>query len=138
MRTINELIVHCADTPAGMDIGADEIRRWHTDPEPAGNGWSDIGYHYVIRRNGEVEVGRAVEIVGAHCRGSNFNSLGVCLVGGRGETGGADFNFTRAQMDSLETLYADLQDWFAGIKITGHRDHAGKPCPSFNVTEYFK
>ena len=57
MREINDLIVHCSATYGSQDIGAVEIRRVHVDE----NGWRDIGYHYVIRRNGDIEEGRPVE-----------------------------------------------------------------------------
>ena len=78
MRKINEIILHCSATPASMDIGAKEIRDWHVN----GNHWRDIGYHWVIRRDGTVEKGRPEYQVGAHCLNHNANSIGVCMVGG--------------------------------------------------------
>jgi len=77
--TIQKLIIHCADTPPNMDVGAEEIRRWHVE----GNGWSDIGYHYVIRRCGLIETGRDESTPGAHVRGHNTGSIGVCMVAAR-------------------------------------------------------
>lgn len=105
MRTIDSIIIHCAYTPPGMDIGATEIRRWHVEER----GWKDIGYHYVVRRDGDVEPGRdldgdgdVVEEVGAHAAGHNAHSIGICLVGGRAEDDQApDCNFTPAQWSSL-------------------------------------
>ena len=60
-----------------MDIGAKEIKAWHK-----GKGWKDIGYHYVIRLNGKVELGRPLEKMGSHVVGYNRDSVGVCYVGG--------------------------------------------------------
>ena len=63
LRKKTELIViHCAATKASMDIGASEIKKWHVDD----NGWDDIGYHYIIKRGGLVEVGRPEAFQGAH------------------------------------------------------------------------
>ena len=77
-----------------MDIDAETIRDWHVN----GNGWSDIGYHYVIKRNGLVEAGRPVSISGAHAKGHNADSIGICLVGGMLEDmSKADANFSLAQ-----------------------------------------
>lgn len=86
---IAKIIIHCSDSPDNLDIGVAEIRAWHTAPTPQGRGWRDIGYHYVVRRSGLVEVGRyengdsvleGLEI-GAHVFGQNSDSLGVCWVG---------------------------------------------------------
>lgn len=143
MRTITRIIIHCADTPAHMDIGAAEIRQWHTDPKPRGRGWSDIGYHYVIRRNGLVETGRDLdgdgdidEEIGAHAYGNNDDSLGICLVGGK-----PDFNFTFAQLVALVNLTLDLAQIHNVPQsgIIGHRDvnMSGKTCPTFDVASLF-
>jgi N-acetylmuramoyl-L-alanine amidase len=81
MRKINRIFVHCSDTPTGRDVSAADIKRWHTDPKPKGNGWRDIGYSHVIRIDGTIELGRPVEQVGAHVAGHNSDSIGICLVG---------------------------------------------------------
>lgn len=132
MRKIDTIIVHCADTPASMDIGAEEIKRWHTDPKPRGNGWSDIGYHHVIRRDGTIESGRAHEVIGAHAAGHNKTSLGVCLVGGKG-----GFNFTHRQMDVLYRLLISLTTSYPDAQVIGHRDVSSKSCPSFDVKAWW-
>lgn len=89
MSAIRRIIIHCSDSPDNVDIGVKEIRVWHTAPPPNGRGWRDIGYHYVVRRSGLVEVGRyengdsvleGAEI-GAHVAGHNADTLGVCWVG---------------------------------------------------------
>ena len=78
MREINKIIVHCADTPEGRDVKTEEIKRWHTEER----GWSDIGYHWVVELDGSVHAGRDESINGAHCRGHNSDSIGICYVGG--------------------------------------------------------
>lgn len=128
MREIDMIIVHCSDTPASMDIGVAAIRDWHV----AENGWSDIGYHYVIRRDGTVEVGRPVDVRGAHVVGHNSSSIGICLVGG----GGGLFNFTMAQVEALSLLTEKLRRVFGQMDVYGHRDfNPGKQCPCFDVRE---
>ncbi len=143
MRTITKLIIHCAATPPDMDIGVAEIRRWHTDLKPTGNGWRDVGYHYVIRRDGTLETGRPEAQQGAHCaaRNGNVASIGICLVGGVRRVGKkleAENNFEPAQWLTLELLVKRLQKKHRGIDtILGHRDlDPGKACPSFSVREW--
>ena len=136
MRAITEIIVHCSATMPKMDIGADEIREWHTAPKPGGRGWRDIGYHYVIRRNGKREDGRPVGEAGAHVAGRNANSIGVCLVGGIDDNGTPDDNFTGNQMIRLRTTIRELRAQYPSIRsVIGHRDVPGvaKACPCFNV-----
>ena len=130
MRKLEQIIIHCADTPANMDIGAVEIREWHIKER----GWNDIGYHFVIRRDGLAEKGREVSVIGAHAQGHNENSIGICLVGGKD-----GFNFTSAQMHSLLRLVASLQAQYGWMELLGHRDLPGvtKTCPAFDVRAWF-
>ena len=86
-RHINEIIIHCTDTEEGKNYTIDDVRQWHTLPPPKGRGWSDVGYHYLIYRNGSVVAGRDVDQAGAHCTGHNSYSIAVCYVGGRGKDG---------------------------------------------------
>ena len=141
MRDINKIIVHCSYTPPGMDIGAAEIKEWHAAPKPLGRGWSDIGYHYIIRRNGAVEEGRSVTIQGAHCRGHNLESIGICLVGGKeAATGISVFNYSMQQMASLNLLLAELSQTYSVPEsgIYGHNEFSDKACPCFNVREWLR
>ena len=116
-----------------MDIGVDEIRRWHTDPPPKGNGWRDIGYHYVIRRNGTLERGRDELVAGAHVANHNADSIGICLVGGRE---GPDY--TQEQWACLASLVRDLAGRYAGAEVKGHADFDGrKQCPQFDVKDWW-
>lgn len=129
MRKIDTAIVHCAATPADMDIGRDEIDQWHKD-----RGWSGVGYHYIIRRSGEIEVGRPITEIGAHVLGMNLRSIGICLVGGWGGV----FNYTAAQMEALGLLKETLDATIPGLHWAGHRDFdPKKSCPCFDVRSYF-
>ena len=133
MRGIDKIVIHCADTPPGMDIGAAEIRKWHTDPPPMGNGWDDIGYHYVIRRDGTLELGRAEEVVGAHVAGHNAHSIGICMVGGK-----YDADYTRAQWATLASIVEYLKGKYQKAKVCGHRDlDKHKACPRFDAISWW-
>lgn len=132
MRKINLIVVHCTATPAGRDTNAAEIRNYHLS-----KGFKDIGYHYVVRLNGTVECGRALETPGAHARGYNNNSIGVAYVGGLATDGTPSDTRTEAQRSSLVRLLRTLRNRFPGARIIGHRDVAAKACPCFDAkTEY--
>lgn len=131
MRTINEIIVHCSASPEGLNVTAADIRRWHT----VGNGWSDIGYHFVVRIDGTVEPGRPLAQPGAHCRGHNARSVGICYVGGLAADGRTPKDTrTPAQRAALLSLLRELKQQFPAAAIHGHRDFAAKACPSFDAT----
>jgi len=129
-QSTDTLVIHCADTPADMDIGAETIRKWHTEER----GWDDIGYHWVITRSGKLEPGRDLRMQGAHAVAVNGNSVGVCLVG-RGD------NFTDAQFITLHNLINTTKDMYGDdLKIIGHCDvEPNKPnCPGFDVGQWVK
>ena len=125
--------IHCAATPPTLDIGAEDIRRWHRE-----KGWFDIGYHFVIRRDGTVENGRDIKRPGAHARGHNHNSVGICLAGGVDADKKPDNNFTQEQFKSLEDLLMKLVSAYDIHTVIGHRDfpNVKKVCPSFDVTAW--
>jgi len=132
MRKIDKIIVHCSATPEGRDVSTDEIRQWHLD-----RGWSDIGYHYVVELDGTVCDGRPVETSGAHAKGHNSDSIGVCYVGGVDEDGEPKDTRTEEQKESLIELLTDLKEDHGNPDIFGHRDFSSKACPSFDaMTEY--
>lgn len=127
MRTIRRHIIHASATPNTRDHSAADIRRWHRE-----KGWRDIGYHYVIRRDGRIEPGRPLEQTGAHVQGHNTDSIGTCLVG----AGVALSDFTPAQIDALRGLHDGLATRFPGLTLHGHREFTkSKTCPGFNITE---
>ena len=135
MRKINLIVIHCSDTYARMDIGVNEIRQWHLQ-----RGFNDIGYHYVIRRDGAIEQGRPIEKPGAHAAGYNTNSIGICYAGGKGDNNQPEDNRTPEQKQAMYDLVASLKQQFPQAEITGHRDLPGvhKDCPCFSVKNDFK
>lgn len=125
--------MHCAATKKTMDIGAKEITRWHED-----RGWTTIGYHWVIRRDGTVEKGRREGSVGAHVAGHNADSIGICLVGGLSQTGFPEDNFTTAQRKALRKLINEILGRYPGCRVLGHHDlDPKKDCPCFNVPKWW-
>ena len=126
MRKINLIICHCSDSDIQAHDNIETIRKWHVDE----NGWSDIGYHYFIDKRGAVHHGRPEEQSGAHTRGHNSGSIGICLSGRR--------EFTREQFESLERLCLELTQKYNLSKydILGHRDlNKEKTCPNFDLHE---
>lgn len=132
-RTIKELIVHCSATPEGKDYSVDTIRQWHLQ-----RGFSDIGYHYVIYRDGSIHIGRDESIIGAHCTGHNANSIGVCYIGGCASDGKTPKDTrTTGQRQSLVKLLKELKTKYPQASIHGHRDFSSKACPSFDATKEY-
>lgn len=141
-RDVQYIVIHCAATKPSMDIGAQEIDSWHK-----AKGWRMIGYHLVIRRSGEIEIGRPLDDdhvlgpneVGAHVEGYNSISVGVCLVGGINDAGDPENNFTPAQMQSLVHVVEVWRQRFPTAKVVGHTDlNPHKACPSFDVAAWLK
>lgn len=139
-RIINEIIVHCSATREGFDYTVSDITKWHKQ-----RGFSTIGYHYVIYRDGSINTGRDVNVSGAHCEGHNSHSVGVCYIGGlenrlNPKTGKYDIpkdTRTAAQKASLLKLLRQLRSLYPSAKIRGHRDFANKACPSFDATKEY-
>ena len=135
-KATNNLVIHCAATRPSQDVGVREIRQWHR-----ARGFSDIGYHFVIRRSGKVEKGRPVDEIGAHVQGHNADSVGICLVGGiNEETFKPENNFTPQQWEALQRLLTALLRRYPKAKVLGHRDFPGvqKACPSFAAKVWAK
>lgn len=129
----DKIIVHCSYTKPHMKWGAEEIHKIHVDE----NGWSAIGYHYIIKRSGQVDRGRPHEAIGAHCRGENQHSVGICLIGGMSPDGAPEFNYTKDQMVSLNAKIAELRMEYPEATIHGHREFSSKECPCFSIEAYF-
>jgi len=141
MRPIKRIFIHCSATPADMYVDAALIHRWHTDPKPQGRGWSDIGYHFVLPRDGTIEAGRPVALIGAHVLNHNRDSIGICLAGGVAADGKTpEANFTAAQMRGLRLFLIVMKATYGLTEadIVGHRDAPGvaKACPSFDVAHW--
>lgn len=136
-RSIKFIVIHASATrPAMGDIGAREIDAWHR-----ARGWSGIGYHYVIRRSGELEEGRDIDRIGSHVAGHNTGSLGICLVGGvHNDTLKPENNYTAAQWATLKRLLTTLSQFYPNAKVRGHRDFpkVAKACPCFDAIPWAK
>lgn len=141
MRPLNEIIVHCTATRPNWWANRTttekvaEVRRWHVEER----GWADIGYHYLIDRDGTVAEGRSVYRVGAHVKGHNTGTIGVSLFGGHGGAADDQFSdhFTPEQDAALRRLLTDLcERWPTIDKISGHSDYAAKACPCFSVQQW--
>lgn len=131
-RKIDKLIIHCSATPHHMDIGVEQIDNWHRM-----RGWSQIGYHFVIRRDGTLEHGRPVKKMGAHVKGYNRYSIGICLVGGVNADMKAENNFTWAQWRRIEQFARLFKVEYPKATIHGHNEFTKyKECPSFDVQEW--
>ena len=146
------IFIHCSATQADANVDVEDIRKWHTDPRPRGNGWSRLGYHFFIKRSGVVQSGLSPDLVGIHVRGFNSQSLGICLEGGLDDKGKPEDNFTDAQFESLSALLRMCKIAYPGAKILGHRDASPdldgdgiieehewlKACPCFDVKTELK
>ena len=133
MRKIDKIILHCAATPEGRDISMETIKSWHVK----GNGWSDIGYHYVIELDGTIKEGRPMHRSGAHTKGHNTGSIGVCYVGGMDKNKNAKDTRTDAQRTAMDELIADLMKEYKGASVHGHNEFSAKACPSFDVSKEY-
>lgn len=132
-RPIKELIVHCSATAEGKDFTIAQIRESHI-----ARNFSDIGYHYVIYRDGSIHLGRDVNIAGAHCTNHNTASIGVCYIGGCDVDGKTPKDTrTPAQKKTLINLLVKLKAQHPKAKIYSHRDFANKACPSFDATREY-
>jgi hypothetical protein len=146
-RKITDIVVHCTASKEGVPLTVERIREMHK-----ANGWSDIGYHYVVDLYGDVHNGRDVDISGAHVSGHNAHSIGVVYVGGLDGGGKCKDTRTQAQKAALLSLLIDLKMMYPDAKISGHRDfspdlnHNGiiepkewiKECPCFDAKKEYE
>jgi N-acetylmuramoyl-L-alanine amidase len=133
MRQINKIIIHCSATPEGRKTSADEIKSWHLE-----RGFSDIGYHYIVHLDGSISYGRNIDKIGAHSKGQNKMSIGVCYIGGLDECLDPKDTRTPQQKESLLILLKTLKKLHSKAVIYGHRDFSDKACPSFNAFDEYK
>ena len=133
MRDLNRIILHCSATKEGQDFSAATIRGWHVN----GRGWRDIGYHWVIRLDGSIEVGRPLDEKGAHTKGHNKDSVGVCYIGGLDENGKPKDTMNPEQEKAWRMIVLSLRTLYGDLTIHGHNVFASKACPSFIVKEKF-
>lgn len=130
-RPINTIWIHCAATIEGKDYTVADIRSWHK-----ARGWSDIGYHYVVYRDGSIHLGRPVGQVGSHVANHNTGSIGLVYVGGVAKDGKTPKDTrTQAQRSSLLWLTQRLAQKHDVKRVRGHNEVAAKACPSFTVAK---
>lgn len=121
-ENIKLIVVHCSDTDDNKKLSAVDLHKMHLK-----FGWDGIGYHKIINRSGKIENGRPEYWVGAHVKGKNDISLGVCLIG--------KHKFTKNQYTSLERVLRNWKSLYPKANIVGHRDtgNTQKTCPNFDV-----
>jgi N-acetylmuramoyl-L-alanine amidase len=130
MRKVTKIIVHCSDSDRISHDSIEVIRQWHTErgftgPDGKPGTPDDVGYHFFIRTNGELELGRALGVAGAHTAGHNSDSVGVCLAGRE--------KFSAFQFRTLEILVKWLRGTYGNIPVFPHRHfNKGKTCPNFD------
>ena len=126
------IVIHHTGNPSDDDLSAEQIHASHL-----AQGWSGIGYHYVIRKNGQVEQGRPEWAVGAHAQGANWDSIGIHVCG----------NFEKAyptgyQIEALSFLVGWLCDKYNletdAYHVKGHRDLMATACPGANLYEILR
>ena len=144
MRKIDKITVHCSATKPSQKHDVDSIRKMHLN-----RGWSDIGYHGVITRDGEYQEGRPIERNGAGVKGHNTGAIHICMIGGVDENNKSVDNFTEIQFEALRYMITHFTSKY-GVKeenILGHRDYSPdlngdgkitsnefiKMCPCFDV-----
>lgn len=153
-RRIDYIAIHCTATLEGNDLTVEDMRKQHK-----AQGWSDIGYHYVVYRDGTVHLGRDVDLIGAHVGGYNSYSIGIAYVGGLENKPRVIYSMqkakdtrTPAQKASMLSLLIDLRKLYPKAVIQGHRDfspdknHDGvispdewiKDCPSFDAKREYR
>jgi hypothetical protein len=121
LRKLSKIIVHCSASDVAGHDNIDTIRKWHVEER----GWKDVGYHFFIRKDGTIEKGREVRIAGAHCKGHNHDSIGICLSG--------NLEFTSDQYISLGALLQILQIEYGDLDIYPHNYFDSvKTCPNFD------
>lgn len=135
MRTITLIVIHCSAVRPGQQSSAKKINDWHRD-----RGFQNgIGYHYVVRRDGSIELGRPLEMIGAHVVGHNRHSIGICYEGGLNSFGKDADTRTPEQKATLRKLLEELHRKFPKALIVGHRDlNPGKRCPCFDVLKEYR
>ena len=125
------MILHCTATPEGRPVTVQQVRQWHIQ-----RGFVDIGYHFLVGLDGTIHRGRPIEKAGAHCKGHNAHSIGICYVGGLDRQGKPKDTRTPAQKAALLSLLKELKKQYPKATIHGHREFANKACPCFDCSEY--
>lgn len=127
-------VIHCSATFPNQRVTVQDIDHWHRQ-----RGFDGIGYHYYITVDGTIWIGRPLSRIGAHCKGYNAHSIGICYEGGLDKEGRPCDTRTLVQKAALVALLNKLHENFPTMAIVGHNDlNPYKTCPCFNVTEEYK
>jgi len=137
LETVDTIVIHCSATKPDHDVSLKDIRRWHK-----AKGWADVGYHFVVLPDGTIEEGREITRQGAHVRGHNVGSIGICYIGGLNDEGKPADTITPEQVQSIANIIDNccLSDVYSISRLLGHRDfpNVNKACPCFDVgTKFF-
>lgn len=134
IKDINLAVIHASASDIVKDDDIEAIRYLHTQPtttpirwgiyHTAGKEWDDVGYHFFIRKDGLIQIGRPIQYDGAHCYGHNTNSIGICFSG--------HHEFTKPQFISFLNLkYFLSRQYGFDIDYRPHNQFSSKPCPGF-------
>ena len=126
MRSIKSVVLHCSDSDIVDHDNVETIRKWHVEER----GWSNVGYHFIIVRDGQVFPGRSVEKIGAHAKGHNKYSIGICLTG-RNKFTDMQFSSLYGLLNRLFMLYN--LEW-KDVVLHNELDKA-KTCPNFTIKD---
>lgn len=145
-RTMDTIVIHCSATKENKDYSAEDIKKWHLQ-----RGFKDIGYHFIIKLDGTIEIGRSLDKIGAHVINHNANTIGICYIGGLSSNNKAKDTRTDKQKESLLNLITILKSFIPIKHIKGHRDYSKdlnnngiiepnefmKDCPCFDVQKEY-
>ena len=132
-RCVSLLIIHCSATLPDQRVSVEEIDRWHRQ-----RGFDCIGYHFYITVDGTIWTGRPLSQVGAHCKGYNAHSIGICYEGGLDEEGRPKDTRTLLQKAALVALINKLREIYPTVDVVGHNDlDLHKACPCFSAVEEY-
>ena len=146
-RAMDTIVIHCSATKEGKDYSVEDIKKWHLQ-----RGFKDVGYHFIIKLDGTIELGRSLNEIGAHVSNHNTGSIGVCYIGGLSKNNKAKDTRTDKQKESLLNLITILKTFIPIKHIKGHRDFSKdlnnngiidpneymKDCPCFDVKKEYK
>lgn len=133
MRSIHLIVIHCSATKSNRSFPLAALKACHQ-----ARGFRTIGYHYYITKDGTIHPCRPEEQPGAHAKGYNANSIGICYEGGLDEHGTSADTRTQAQQRSMAELLKSLKRDYPDACIVGHHDLPGvrKTCPCFDVKQW--
>ena len=133
MRQVKKIILHCTATVEGQEFDITDVDRWHKK-----RGWKSVGYHYLIKQDGTLQVGRSLDEVGSHTKGENSDSIGIVYVGGLDANKEPKDTMTAYQELTLMELIFSLRTVLHWMPVHGHNEYSSKACPSFDVQEKYK